>query len=495
MIKRFATCTNGAIALMTALLMTVFLGVAGLSIELGLWYTIKRAMQTAADAGAIEAAISYGAGNTSGYGNRALAVVAQNGWLNGGGSSGAKISVTVNTPPEYGYYASSTYKDTAFEVLISRPQPPILAWAVGYSTGPTISAHAVALLNPGNGCVLILDATSTSSFAMSGGPSAKLTAENCGVYLNDTANTDISGSAELIAASLTTGSSTSPCPSIAGGTCDITGKTTTNVTTSDPYASRSFTTPPTTPAATLTAANSVGAKTFPAGSYKSSTLSAVSGDGPYTFTSGTYFDGLSLTGVNVTFGSSAGSNVFYFSNSNLTISGSGTSVTFEPGIYYFEGNSSLTVNGTSASLSGSGVTIILTEVPGSAPGSASGKVDFAGSGTISLTAPTGNTTLPGVGTEDTAGLVIFEDRNAATSATTAAVTIAGTIDVDITGAIYVPKEEVNISGSGLTGSATTCTQLVAYAINFSGTAEFQNGCTGTGTASFGSGSSNVSMVE
>src|SRR5579859_4413196 len=142
MIKQFLKCNNGAIAVMTALLMTVMLGMAGLGIEISYWYTVKRSMQAAADAAVIEAAAQYIAGNTTNFANNAKAVAGLNGWVDGTGG----VSVTVNTPPIYGDFTSSN-PDTHFEVVISRPQSVFMAWAVGFVSSPTITAHSVVSLS------------------------------------------------------------------------------------------------------------------------------------------------------------------------------------------------------------------------------------------------------------------------------------------------------------------------------------------------------------
>ena len=56
---------RGVSAIMVALSLTVLVGLAGLGVETGLWYSIKRQNQSAADAAAISAAYEVLAGNTS----------------------------------------------------------------------------------------------------------------------------------------------------------------------------------------------------------------------------------------------------------------------------------------------------------------------------------------------------------------------------------------------------------------------------------------------
>jgi Flp pilus assembly protein TadG len=56
---------RGVSAVVLALGITALVGVAGLGVETGLWYSIKRQNQSAADAAAISAAYEVLAGNTS----------------------------------------------------------------------------------------------------------------------------------------------------------------------------------------------------------------------------------------------------------------------------------------------------------------------------------------------------------------------------------------------------------------------------------------------
>ena len=53
-------CTQeGIVAVMVALLISALIGVAGLATETGMWYSLKRQNQTAADAAALTAAFEY----------------------------------------------------------------------------------------------------------------------------------------------------------------------------------------------------------------------------------------------------------------------------------------------------------------------------------------------------------------------------------------------------------------------------------------------------
>jgi Flp pilus assembly protein TadG len=57
--NRFCKCSAGAVAVVTALVLPVLLGMASLGVEVGHWYLGQREMQGAADAAAISAAAQY----------------------------------------------------------------------------------------------------------------------------------------------------------------------------------------------------------------------------------------------------------------------------------------------------------------------------------------------------------------------------------------------------------------------------------------------------
>jgi Flp pilus assembly protein TadG len=495
MMKRFALSTTGAFAAMTALLFPVLLGIAGLAIELGFWYTVKRAMQGAADSAVYEAALTYINGGQTVYVAHGQAVAGQNGWQDGVGG----VSVAVNKPPQAGIHAGDK---NAIEVLISRPQTPFMAWAVGYTQQTTIAAHAVVLLTPkpGNDCVLALN-NGAGAITFNGNGkngSSKITASNCGVA-SDGSISFSGNSVQLTAQSVSVGTSSfTGCP---GSQCVITSnpaQVTTGTTIPDPYDGRSFTTPPATPATPkpCPALNAANTKIFCGG-----TIDGSINGGKLGFPSDTQFVGaLGVTGGTTTFGGdsagncSASPSVLYFIG-GLNVSGRAT-VKLCPGIYYIEGGT-FSVQGANPTVTGTGgITIILTADPSAAtPSYATANV--AGNGTVTLTAPSGDTTvtLPN-GTsavEKTAGLVFFQDPKAPLSSTTG-ISFSGNGTTTLTGAIYSPTETVTIAGNGISGNATTCTQVVSQFVVVSGNGSFANGCVGDGTASFGSGST-AQLVE
>jgi hypothetical protein len=153
-----------------------------------------------------------------------------------------------------------------------------------------------------------------------------------------------------------------------------------------------------------------------------------------TLSPGVYCNGLSLN---------AGANVF-----------------LQPGIYYID-QGSLSVNG-GATLSGDGVTIVFTSSTGSNYATAT----INGGATVNITAPTSG---------PTAGIAIFGDRNMSTGTP---FKFNGGASQIFTGAIYVPKADVQFAGGANTSRA--CTQLVGDTVTFTGNANFAINCSGTG---------------
>ena len=63
---RFYRDTGGAIAVMVVLLVPVLIGMMGISVDVSLWYMVKRELQNAADAAAVSASLEIVSGNTVG---------------------------------------------------------------------------------------------------------------------------------------------------------------------------------------------------------------------------------------------------------------------------------------------------------------------------------------------------------------------------------------------------------------------------------------------
>jgi hypothetical protein len=179
-------------------------------------------------------------------------------------------------------------------------------------------------------------------------------------------------------------------------------------------------------------------------------------------------------------------------------------VTLNPGTYVIDGGQ-FAASGN-ATISGTGVTIYLT-----GSGNNYAQAQITGNGTVTLSPPTSG---------DTAGITIFQDRNAPSSGSTPGSgdsssgggTIAGsggstsggvtsggttgtTLTVDptadqppdnqiggngalnISGVVYFPSQKVTWNGNAAAGGPK-CSQIVALTLTFHGNSQFQTDCAG-----------------
>jgi hypothetical protein len=107
-----------------------------------------------------------------------------------------------------------------------------------------------------------------------------------------------------------------------------------------------------------------------------------------------------------------------------------------------------------------GITIFLTNNGGSYA-----NVNINGSAGVSLTAATSG---------DYKGIAIFQDRNAPVVNSGSPNTFNGGSNLNITGAIYIPKQLVVYNGGNTTNGV--CTRIVAYMISFAGTSGLNTDC-------------------
>jgi hypothetical protein len=146
-------------------------------------------------------------------------------------------------------------------------------------------------------------------------------------------------------------------------------------------------------------------------------------------------------------------------------------VTLSPGTYIIDRGSFAVAGG--ATVSGNGVTIVLTDSGGTTPAI----VSINGGATINLSAPTSGAT---------AGLAFMQDHNGTQGTINK---FAGGTTQNIEGAIYFPKETVQFAGGTQTGNG--CTQIVSDEIDFVGNANLESNCSGKGTQNIGGSSSKL----
>ncbi|HRK70033.1 MAG TPA: hypothetical protein PLA85_00485 [Micropepsaceae bacterium] len=128
--------------------------------------------------------------------------------------------------------------------------------------------------------------------------------------------------------------------------------------------------------------------------------------------------------------------------------------TFSSGVYVMDGGT-FRIN-ANAVVTGSEVVFFLTN---------GATVDFNGNATITLSAPT---------TGAYAGILFFSDRDNASASNK----FNGTAATSLTGAIYMPSQEVEFLGnfSGNNG----CLRIVSYTLKFTGSSNMNADCTAQG---------------
>lgn len=329
---------EGQVLVLVVLCMAVLLAFIGLALDVGQALTVKRQLQTAADAAAIAGALELQeCGSTRAcitMQTAAAQAVEENGFsgptvlTNCASSSGTDLALTVNNGPCALGASDPNSGDTSYvEAVVSKREHMIFASVLGVGS-LNLSARSEAGFGPPSACVLALDPHASQAILSNG--SSDLEA-NCAIVddsdsttalmVNGGKNTILKSNVgiSVVGGDLINGTPTvSPMP------------TTNAASVPDPFAQLP--------------APAVGACDF-------SSLTVNSGKTSTTLYPGTYC-GLNING-----------------NAN---------VTFSPGTYIMNGNT--TING-GATISGNGVTFYI----------ASGQWIMNGSSTANLIAPTSGT--------------------------------------------------------------------------------------------------------
>jgi hypothetical protein len=282
--NRFCKCTAGAVAVTTALVLPVLLGMTSLGVEVGHWYLGQREMQGAADAAAISAAAEYicqynsdpcvGSGNYQTVGvNYALdngyTIPTQNVclWTTSANNCGLQqvpfiptcppststityvcvaVEITQNTATWLSTKASYE-PDPGSRSLIHRiPTPTLVARSVVAIEITTTPGHA------GNGCLLALEPSGVGINFNGGGSSGGFTGPNC-TLASDSSPTSLSGptgnntSVNAYAAILDGSGPPGTGLSCLKNNCNFSHGVTYNTITPDPYSGRTYGTAPTAP--------------------------------------------------------------------------------------------------------------------------------------------------------------------------------------------------------------------------------------------------------
>lgn len=306
--KSFFVETHGAVAIIVGLVFVVLVGFAALAIDVGTWYSEKRQLQFAADAGAFGGAIALSTTGQSTINSYATNDIQLNGCT---GGSGCTI-VAINNPPASGPTAGNPQN---VEVILSK-QVDMFLGGFFLSKAPTVQVRAVAGNTQPGSCLVALGPTGIDINVKGG---ANVVSLQCGAYANSSANNAVNvvGNAVINTKQV---SAVGNVSTSGGGTITATNGILTGVSPiADPYGGLSI--PP----------------------FSGCAQSNFSLHGTQTIGPGVYCGGISLTG-----------------QANLTMT---------PGTYFLD-QGGFTMAGQS-SVSGTGVTIILTSSTGSNIGSVS----------------------------------------------------------------------------------------------------------------------------
>jgi hypothetical protein len=382
-----------------AVFLVLILGVAALALDGGLMMSERRHAQSVSDSAALAAAYSLYTNAATNKGldvggkasGAALAIASGNGYSNDGVTS----TVTVNIPPLSGRFVG---KAGYAEVLVQKSQPRLFSALWGAGT-LSVTARSVArgITPPSNPAILLLDPSMKGSLNSTGNGGISVTGGSIAVDSNNGQAGIISGGGNVTAPNLNfTGGYSSSGGGVYLGTAQ-TGV----APTSDPLA-------------TLPAPDPTTMTVQSTSNYKITT------SGNYTLQPGVYQGGIAITA-----------------------NAPGT-VTLAPGIYYMQGGG-FSDNG-SIDVTGTGVMIY------NAPAQNNDEVQLAGTGNVTLTAPTSGPYK---------GIAIFQDRTA-----TATVDVTGNGSLSLTGTIYAAGAEVDVTGNG--GITVTGAQIIANNMNVAG---------------------------
>jgi hypothetical protein len=453
--QRLASDTRGVTLVLVALALSALIGFTGLGVETGLWYSIKRYNQSAADMGALSGAMDLAGVGATSYPdicNLAKLTAQANGFTfvsftcptsSPGCTSPATGQMCANNPPVLGAYAG---QNTAVEVILAQQQNTFFASL--FLPNVTIDTRAVAGLNAFKTCMIALG---TSGTDLKNNGTAQITLGSCSFASNSISAANPNYSIEFNGnVTMTAGAiSTVGGDKITGNSNIISPPVTTNASAvPDPYNGK-ITVPP------LASLTNQGCPATSGGTYK-----------PGYYTCGTNKPAMSFT--------------------------SGTS-TLCPGVYVLDGDK----NGEGFSVHNSG-TIVNMGVDGSPPctpatgingvtiittctssgaygGSCGGGFVLGGNGgdtpTVTLSAPTAGIPsgcTPGSPPCIPPRILFYQVASTADPGPghPGDSTFSGS-HVSINGVVYTPATQLSLQGNPSFGS---CTELIAKNFVVGGTA-------------------------
>jgi hypothetical protein len=395
----------------------LLIGSAGLASDTVQWALFKRQLQRAADSAALAGVYGRLASQTVTTGACSASTTIARDLTVGDVNNRLGVTPTcaVQSPPTSGAWTAANFSAVKITMTAQRSLP---FSGMFMSATPTITASATAaVVQSGRYCAKALDPNTETGISFSGSATVNL---GCGMIANAKGPNAVDGGGS----STITASPMAAVGQIANSTNFATG------TVMQPYSS-----PTTDPYA------SVNPPAVPNGCNQS----ALQGNA----------SSITVTGSS----SSSPATVCY---KDITLN-SGQTATFTDAIVILNGGD-LTAN-AGTTLTCVRCTFILTTDATNISSNSIGKITFNGGATINLTAPT---------TGVYSGLVIYKDRRAPNCNNCNK--INGNSTSFIEGGIYVPTQELQMSGNG--GINTNCVQMVAWQLQFTGNTTITNTCPG-----------------
>jgi Flp pilus assembly protein TadG len=416
-IKRYISDDSAVFAPIMAMVFTALIGMVGLGVDVGAWMMQKRQLQTAVDAAALAGAYELSNGLSNADAEAAALLAAQN---NGYDSSaaGADLDVVFNAD---GDGLGNPSVQTTIQQPANRWFSRVL-YDQNIMVGTTATAQVEA--NDGVFCMLSLDPNVDKAITTSG--SVSIDAQGCGLAVNSDSDTSLYLNGNVV---VNVGD-----VHLAGNFDVVGGAAEFNYTnmrlhssqTKDPYGDLTVSGQPST--------CSAAAQHHPTHINSDTTL-----------TPGVYCGGITMSGNEV--------------------------VTLQPGTYYIDGGDFSASGG--GSITGNGVTIILTNSGGSSYGSY-GAFSVSGGKDVMLTAPTSGYY---------SGVAIYQDRNISSCGGN---TLTGTSGVQVDGVIYTPSCGIDFGGNNaVTSAANICSKIISKTITFHGNPTIGSNCDGHGTRQIG----------
>ncbi|WP_439545475.1 pilus assembly protein TadG-related protein [Sandarakinorhabdus sp.] len=394
---------RGSIAAMTAMLIPLLIGAAGLASDTMQWTLVRRSLQRQADSAALSGA--YALTQNRDVTSTVTADLAKN------SNFPLASAPVIENAPTAGPFAGDP---GAVRVrIVADARLPFTGAFLGRATAISVEATA-GLQQDGEYCILALDESNSLGITNSGNTTVDAA---CGMHSNSSGEPAINGqgSADIIASPV----------------------------------------------------SAVGNVDNQSGAFRAGTVFQ-----PYSVSQRDPFADLPDLSIN---GSPNNGDVRSNQTRTLTpgnyrgMNIQGNAV-LQPGIYYIDGarngggnpnNGGLSI-GSQATVTGSGVTIILTSSNPAVGGTFAG-LRINGGATINLTAPTSGTYR---------GVLIYQDRRAPAMGDT--LQINGNSASTLQGAIYAPRNEILMNGT--TGMNTNCLQLIGYRLTFTGNSRITNVC-------------------